>query len=277
MRAQESPRSQTWIDVPQDLTGVSVRQVGRYLGVVVASAWFWTAARPPGFTALAANAKTPVEWAGDWISSVGFSDRWAQSLTAWLANYPTVFWLLIFIAVLAGSLALQHRAPSTLVFIPLLLAISAQGLIPVIAAYLGCTFLLAVAAGVSDFLSRNEHGGRVGGLGWPLYRWFSGPALLLVLVPLGPLVLLLSAIRPYRVEDDDELVLPGLEFAAAVEKLPHNVKDLSPRELVRVLSAAQLMSAHHSDWDREVALRRLLNPRHRPEPPGATTLPQPRS
>ena len=134
----------------------------------MASAWFWTAARPPGFTALADNAKTPVEWAGDWASSVGLSDQWAQSLAAWLADYPAVFWLLIFIAVLAGSFGLQRRAPATLVFVPLLLAISAQGLIPVIAAYLGCTLLLAVAAGVSDFLSRNEHGGRVGGLGWPL-------------------------------------------------------------------------------------------------------------
>lgn len=184
----------------QHAIGLTVTDIMKWLGLCLASAWFWTAEHANDSLL---PTQTPLGWLSRTSGSFGWHLDWPTNVETWLGTHSGVFWVLLAAAAFASGRdrAVDAAPTASISLIALMLATSVHGVAPSAMLFAALTLCLAIAALLADTSATrtNSRDERVyASAEWTFGHWLLGPVALLVLVPLAPALLILAAIRDYR-------------------------------------------------------------------------------
>lgn len=194
--------SKTQWEAIQHAVGFNLVDIAGWVGIGAAATWFWTSKRLDDNPLL--PAETPVVWLGHVLNTVGVDHAWAGRTDAWLNAKPTLFWILIAVAILVSGSAITAStgALENIVLLSLLTAISINPVGTTVGLYLAISLALCVAAVATDYcMNRTEHSDSVyiSYPGLSFRKWQRGPLTIVMMVVGLPLVLFIVAVSQYRV------------------------------------------------------------------------------
>ena len=240
----------------QHVAGLNIVDVGRHIGLLLASAWFYTAARPSDGGSLMPT-ESPFLWAGRSLRYLGIDATWPESVDMWFRAHDELHLLFIAVAVVSIGAALAgHANGHTTAYLALLAAFNSGPAGRTVLTFAGASLLHCVVGVALDHLSQE---GSPTTLATALVRWISGPAILLIQVPLLPVTILLVSARGYLLGDKPDI--DGLRYAHEADDLPDSPLAETPARIaLPYLAKAIILSNPQLAATSDQAFRAKMRP-----------------
>lgn len=239
----------------QHVAGLNIVDAGRYIGLLIASAWFYTAARHSGSNWL--PTESPSLWVGRSLRYLGIDATWPGSVDTWFRAHAELHLLFIAIALVSIGAALAgHANGHTTAYLALLAACNSGPAMQTVLVFAGTSVLHCAMGLALDHLSGGDSPTTPTAAAM---RWVGGPATLLVRVPLLPVTILLLSARGYQWGHEPDL--DGLRYASEADELPDSpLAETSARIALPYLAKAIILSNDQLATTSDQAFRAKMRP-----------------